>query len=153
VLLALLDQDARDRSFFAGQENMERLAAALGGDGRSVTVILDEEHNLYRVELEERNGHARSLAVAADIVLSGEFRALSAAYQAAGARVADVATAFDTNNFAMTGTWGGVTVPQNVANICNWTLMCPAANIHPNATGYQIIATTLDAVIDPVVTS
>jgi DNA gyrase subunit B len=60
---------------------MEALAAALGGESRTVSVILDEEHSLYRLEIEERNGHARSMTVAADVVLSGEFRALSATHR------------------------------------------------------------------------
>ncbi|HSP91313.1 MAG TPA: DNA topoisomerase (ATP-hydrolyzing) subunit B [Vicinamibacterales bacterium] len=76
VLVALLDHDARDRSFFANRDNMDALAAALEGDTRRVNVILDEEHSLYRLEIEERNGHARSITVAADILLSGEYRAL-----------------------------------------------------------------------------
>ena len=81
VLMALLDLGARDRAFFASHDNMAALAAALGGDGRSVTTILDEEHNLYRLEIEERNGHARTTAVAADTVLSGEYRALLATHR------------------------------------------------------------------------
>ena len=81
VLMALLDLGARDRAFFASHDNMAALAEALGGDGRSVTVILDEEHNLYRLEIEERNGHARTTSVAADTVLSGEFRSLLATHR------------------------------------------------------------------------
>ena len=81
VLMALLDQGARDRSFFASPPSMDGLAAVLGGESRTVSVILDEEHSLYRLEIEERNGHARSMTVAADVVLSGEFRALSATYR------------------------------------------------------------------------
>jgi DNA gyrase subunit B len=81
ALTALLDLDARDRSFFADRASMDALAAALEGETRPVAVILDEEHNLYRLEVEERNGHARSLTVGADVVLSSEFRALSATYR------------------------------------------------------------------------
>jgi len=81
VLAALLDQDARDRSFFASLESMNALARAIETDARPVTVILDEEHSLYRLEVEERNGHARSMTVAAETVLSSEFRALSATYR------------------------------------------------------------------------
>ncbi len=81
VLAALLEQDARDRSFFASLESMNALARAIETDARPVTVILDEEHSLYRLEVEERNGHARSMTVAAETVLSSEFRALSATYR------------------------------------------------------------------------
>lgn len=72
-------------------------------------------------------------------------------YQAHGAQVADVQTTFDTANFALTGIFNGTTVPQNVANICAWTLMCPAGNIHANATGYQLIADTFQPLIDATV--
>jgi lysophospholipase L1-like esterase len=72
-------------------------------------------------------------------------------YQAAGAQVADVQTAFDTTNFAMTGSYNGSAVPQNVANICAWTLMCPAGNIHANATGYSVIANAFEPLIDATV--
>jgi DNA gyrase subunit B len=81
VLTALLEQDARDRSFFASLESMNALARAIDTEARPATVILDEEHNLYRLEIEERNGHARSMTVAAETVLSSEFRALSATYR------------------------------------------------------------------------
>ena len=84
VLTALLDLGARDRSFFASHERMAALAAAIGGEGRSVTTIFDEEHSLYRLEIEERNGHARTMAVAADTVLSSEFRALLATHRELG---------------------------------------------------------------------
>jgi len=81
VLAALLEQGARDRAFFANRASMDALAAALEADARAVTVILDEEHSLYRLEIEERNGHSRTMTVAADVVLSGEFRALTATYR------------------------------------------------------------------------
>jgi DNA gyrase subunit B len=81
VLAALLEQDARDRSFFSSLESMKALARAIDTDARPATVILDEEHSLYRLEIEERNGHARSMTVAADTVLSSEYRALSATYR------------------------------------------------------------------------
>jgi DNA gyrase subunit B len=81
ALTALLGQDARDRSFFASRANMDALAVALAAESRTINVLLDEEHSLYRLEVEDRNGHARSMVVAADVVLSSEFRALSATYR------------------------------------------------------------------------
>ncbi len=81
ALSALLKFGARDRAFFASRDHAEALAAELGGDGRTVSTILDEEHSLYRLEVEEGNGHARSMTVAADVVLSSEFRALAATYR------------------------------------------------------------------------
>jgi lysophospholipase L1-like esterase len=78
------------------------------------------------------------LAEALNSVLAGGF-------QAAGARVADVFTAFDSTNFTTQVTLPGIgTVPQNVANICLWTWECvpppQGPNEHANATGYAVIA-------------
>ena len=69
-------------------------------------------------------------------------------YTAAGAFTADVQGAFDTTDFSLTGSYLGVTVPQNVSNICAWTLMCQSQNIHANATGHQVIASAFEPLID-----
>ncbi len=71
-------------------------------------------------------------------------------YAAAGFKTADVSKAFDNDNLAMTGSYNGVTVPQNVANLCNWTLVCSDNNIHANNTGHLKIANAFIAVIDGV---
>ena len=44
----------------------------------------------------------------------------------------DVQGAFATQDFAMTGTWAGVTVPQNVARTCEWTHMCDNSGRTPS---------------------
>jgi len=76
--------------------------------------------------------------------------ALQSVYATANTATADVQTAFDTTNFALTGSYLGVTEPQNVANICNWTAACQSnlTNSHPNATGYQVIAGAYETLID-----
>ena len=77
---------------------------------------------------------------------------IAGVYAAAGAQVADVQGAFDSANFALTGSYNGQTVPQNVSNICAWTRMCSNADIHANDTGHQRIATVFEPLIDAVVT-
>ena len=67
---------------------------------------------------------------------------LEAVYGAFGVRVADVETAFDTQNF---GDADGNGVPDNVDMICALTDMCPSKpgaspNIHPNPRGYLFIS-------------
>ena len=72
---------------------------------------------------------------------------LTGIYKAYGARVADVFTAFHSEDFA-----GRVTlprigkVPRNVAAICTWTWECAPSprgpNIHANPAGYGVIART-----------
>lgn len=74
--------------------------------------------------------------------------ALSTTYGAGGAKVAPVDTAFGTYDTALTGTYDGATVPQNVANVCAWTWMCTSSDIHANALGHERIAQTYRTVID-----
>jgi hypothetical protein len=77
---------------------------------------------------------AEQFVVSANANLQGLYTAANAA--------ADVQTAFDTTDFALTGTYQGTAVPKNVAIICNWTNMCQSSltNDHPLATDYQAIA-------------
>jgi lysophospholipase L1-like esterase len=77
--------------------------------------------------------------------------AIAAVYAAAQAQVADVEAAFGSADWAMTGTYGGQVVPQNVSNVCAWTWMCSNWDIHANATGHQRIAATFTALIDATV--
>jgi hypothetical protein len=67
----------------------------------------------------------------------------AAAYRTSGFRVADVATAFSTNDFAHREQLPGVgSVPRNVHRICSWTYMCARNDIHANTAGYRQIALT-----------
>jgi lysophospholipase L1-like esterase len=79
-------------------------------------------------------------------------RVFKTEYPVFGARVADVAKAFGTDDFAdQVPLAPGVTVPLNVARICQWTWMCAPApigpNIHANDTGYQVMAHAFEAKI------
>jgi lysophospholipase L1-like esterase len=74
----------------------------------------------------------------------------SVIYRVAGDHVADVSTAFATDDFTTMVTLApGVTAPRDVANICTWTWMCvppPAGpDIHPNNPGYAVMAATVEA--------
>jgi lysophospholipase L1-like esterase len=68
-------------------------------------------------------------------------------YSASGAAMADPATLFQTTNFALTGTYNGMTVPENVALICAWTLMCSQSNIHANDLGHAELAQAFETSI------
>ncbi len=72
-------------------------------------------------------------------------------YGAAGALMADPAGPFETKDFSLTGSYLGMTVPQNVALICEWTLMCVEqdSNMHTNDLGYAELADSFEQVIDP----
>lgn len=74
---------------------------------------------------------------------------LTQIYAAGGASTADPATLFQTTDLDLTGIYFGQPEPQNVANICNWTLFCTGnGNIHPNDTGHAIVASAFEQVID-----
>jgi lysophospholipase L1-like esterase len=76
---------------------------------------------------------------------------LGQTYGAAGASMADPAAVFETTNSELTGSYLGMTVPQNVAFICEWTLMCvdQDSDIHTNDLGYAELADSFEQVIDP----
>src|SRR5262249_24107087 len=61
---------------------------------------------------------------------------LESIYAAAGDPVADVEGAFSTPDTTLQPDG----LPLDVERICQWTWMCDAAIIHPNATGYAVIA-------------
>jgi lysophospholipase L1-like esterase len=73
---------------------------------------------------------------------------LSAVYKSYGIPLAQVGDAFkiySTNRVSIAGIG---TVPENVAQVCLLTWMCQPGplgpNIHPNAAGYQTIATAIE---------
>jgi hypothetical protein len=70
---------------------------------------------------------------------------LARVYRSAGDRVANVAGAFATADFAGQVPVRGVGVmPPNVAAICRWTRVCTrpprGPNKHPDEAGYTVIA-------------
>jgi lysophospholipase L1-like esterase len=72
---------------------------------------------------------------------------MRAAYAKAGMPMADVGAAFDLNDTTPVSSPGLGTVPTDVARVCAWTWMCTAPpmgpNLHPNDTGYRVIAGAL----------
>ncbi|NUR27128.1 MAG: SGNH/GDSL hydrolase family protein [Catenulispora sp.] len=76
----------------------------------------------------------------------------SVEYPLHGVRVADVGAAFSSNDFVhQVQIAPGVTVPLNVARICQWTWMCApkpvGPNIHANDAGYKVMAKAFEDVI------
>jgi lysophospholipase L1-like esterase len=57
-------------------------------------------------------------------------------YRAAGDPVADVEGAFSSTDTSLEPD----EVPRDVERICEWTWMCSVGDIHPNASGYRVIA-------------
>ncbi|HEY5108295.1 MAG TPA: SGNH/GDSL hydrolase family protein [Acidimicrobiales bacterium] len=88
-------------------------------------------------------------------VLAGTLNtSLAQLYATAGASTADVASAFQTTDFALTGSYLGTPEPQNVADVCNWTLFCSGGgNIHANDIGHGLVAGAFATVLDGVAVS
>ena len=94
------------------------------------------------------NGAAGQAVAKASVRLTGELNGLlTILYRSGRFRVADVARAFST--YDMTTIVNGV--PLDVLRICQWTWMCAPAplgpDIHPNTTGYGVIAHSFAAVL------
>jgi lysophospholipase L1-like esterase len=73
---------------------------------------------------------------------------LEGIYAGFGDPVADVETAFSTTDTTLVGG-----VPLDVLRICQWTWTCTppplGPNIHPNTTGYGVIAHAFENVLNP----
>jgi len=76
-------------------------------------------------------------------------RILSKVYGAADVAMADVGKAFNTDDADPVTLAGVGTVPDNVAEVCLLTWMCPPTpygpNMHPNDAGYEAIADAIAA--------
>ena len=82
IVEALLRQDVRDKSFFADRAALEAFASAIATPDRSVSIVTDEEHNLFELHVEDRsNGYPRRHTLSADFLTGSDYRALAAAYR------------------------------------------------------------------------
>ena len=81
VVEALLDRDARGRTFFENQQALQGLADQLTTPIRDVTLQRDEEHNAWTLKVDDRaTGYSRIDTIGPEFVTSGEFRTLAAGY-------------------------------------------------------------------------
>ncbi|MBM3808706.1 MAG: DNA topoisomerase (ATP-hydrolyzing) subunit B [Acidimicrobiia bacterium] len=81
VVEALLDREARGRAFFDNQQILQGLADQLTTPVRNITVLRDEEHNAWSLNIDDRaSGYSRYDTIGSDFVTSGEFRTLVASY-------------------------------------------------------------------------
>jgi DNA gyrase subunit B len=79
--MALLEGEARDRTFWGNRAAVDALAGHLRSGDVLTTVVEDAEHQAYGVALEDRSaGYPRRHQLDLDFVTTGEFRTLAAAY-------------------------------------------------------------------------
>ncbi|HUY86269.1 MAG TPA: SGNH/GDSL hydrolase family protein [Acidimicrobiales bacterium] len=68
-------------------------------------------------------------------------------YGSFGDHIVDVGSAFHSNDTAQNETYNGKSVPDDVYFDCEWTWFCTRGDIHPNTTGYSVIAGVVEASI------
>jgi DNA gyrase subunit B len=82
IVSALLEGDARDKSFFEQRERLDVIAARMTTPTRTVSVTRDDEHNVFALEIEDRSlGYPRQYEIGVDFITSGEYRTLVTAYR------------------------------------------------------------------------
>jgi DNA gyrase subunit B len=82
VVLALLEGEARDKTFWSDRARVDALARHLTEPNVQATVTGDPEHQALAVQLDDRSaGYGRRHRLDLDFVTTGEFRTLAAAYQ------------------------------------------------------------------------
>jgi DNA gyrase subunit B len=82
IVLKVLEQNGRDRAFYADAAKLQALADSLNGPQRTASVQPDEEHQAHSLVIEDRSGgYPRHHRVDLDFVTTSEFRALATSYQ------------------------------------------------------------------------
>ena len=82
IVSALLEGDARDKSFFEQRDRLDVIAARMTTPTRTVSVTRDDEHNVFALEIEDRSlGYPRQYEIGIDFITSGEYRTLVSAYR------------------------------------------------------------------------
>ena len=82
IVEALLQGDARDKSFFESRDALDVLAARMTTPSRTVTVERDDEHNAFELRIEDRSqGYPRRYTLGVNFIVSAEYRTLVSAYR------------------------------------------------------------------------
>ncbi len=130
------------------------LAALRNAAGPDTTIVGMNYYNPYLASwLEDAAGQALAVASAQAVAVAMDM--LGMTYATAGMPMADVAAAFESDDFtnmvASSQPSPNDILPVSVNNICESTYMCDAApvgpDIHANSAGYSLIADTFAAVL------
>ena len=82
AILAMLEGDARDKTFWGDRGSVSALADHLRTSDVTTTVADDTEHQAYAVEMDDRSaGYSRPHRLDLDFVTTAEFRTLLGSYQ------------------------------------------------------------------------
>ncbi len=82
VVRVLLRDAARDRTVYGDRDKMQALATALSREDRLVSVVVDEEHNAFLLEIDDRStGYPRVSRAGLEFAQTPDFRALLNSYR------------------------------------------------------------------------
>ena len=82
VVEHLLSREVRDKALFADRAQLEDCARAISRPHRTVTIVSDEEHNLFQLHIEDRaTGYPRRHLLTADFLATSEYRSLLVSYR------------------------------------------------------------------------
>ena len=82
IVSALLEFDARDKSFFEQRDRLDVIAARMTTPTRMVSVTRDDEHNVFELIIEDRSqGYPRRSEIGIEFIASGEYRTLASSYR------------------------------------------------------------------------
>ena len=82
IVEKLLARDIRDKALFADRGNLDAFGQAIAAEGRTVTIVADEEHNLFQLQVEDRaSGYPRRYTVTAEFLATGPYRTLLNIYR------------------------------------------------------------------------
>ena len=126
--------------------NIQTILAGLRGAGGKVPIVGMVYYDPWLAFY--LNGATGQHAATASLGLLHQLNSeLRSAYKQYQARIAPVQKDFDSWDMALTGSFNGQTLPQDVANICNWTHMCDPTSPtnHTNDTGHALLATAFEA--------
>ena len=160
-----VDQSCVERGIAAVARNLPQILAGLEAAGPGVAIFGANSYDPFLAGATSNGpnddpyltyaGLPPGFATSSLEMMDSLNATLDQIYQAHGARVVDVAGAFNTNDGAMTGSFDGNVVALNVSDICEWTHMCDASGwtIHLNDAGYAEVAQTFEGAIGPYLAS
>jgi lysophospholipase L1-like esterase len=134
----------------AVQTELPQIIAGLEKAAPGVPIFGMDYYNPFLAEWVLGGAAGPGLAVQSATLSTLFNGSLTQIYGAGGAIPVDVQGVFVTQDFALTGSYNGATVPQNVSRTCAWTHMCDNSGltIHANDVGHAMIAGAFDRAID-----
>ncbi|HWI34406.1 MAG TPA: SGNH/GDSL hydrolase family protein, partial [Lapillicoccus sp.] len=128
-----VDQACAARDTLAAARELGQIMGQIRGAAPKVPIVLLTYYNPLLAAWRQGD-EGKKVAAQSQPLLGGLNVEITKAAKAVGAKVADVAGEFATNDT------GGSPQPNNVTRICDWTWMCARRDIHANDAGYAAMA-------------